>query len=240
VSLAVNMSARQLVHRGLVAMVADALETSKLPATRLTLELTESSVMHDVDLAYQVLAQLRSLGIRIAIDDFGTGWSSFAYLKRFEVDVVKIDRTFTAGVAASADDRVIVDAIAALADALGLGVVAEGVETSEQLRELVSLGIDRGQGFLWAPALENSEFIARFLRPSPADLSGAKPQAGRFGMSRGAGELAALISASSREIEPAARAVQHLTNLFATFQSRHWDNWPSEFGDLTDFSPTNG
>jgi EAL domain-containing protein (putative c-di-GMP-specific phosphodiesterase class I) len=157
-NIAVNLSARQLAEPRLIEMVASALRDSVFPPHLLTLELTETSMMQDFESAQRALSGLRGLGVRLSIDDFGTGWSSFTYLKRFDMDVVKIDRTFISGVADHPDDRAIVDAIAALALALDMDVVAEGVETMRQRQELLSIGVASAQGYLWSRPVVAAEF----------------------------------------------------------------------------------
>jgi diguanylate cyclase (GGDEF)-like protein/PAS domain S-box-containing protein len=152
--VSVNVSARQLGSPHLLGTVRDALARSGLPAERLCLEVTESVVMQDIEVSGAVLGQLRDLGVRTAVDDFGTGYSSLAYLLSLPVDELKVDRSFVRVLDLDDGPAVaIVRAIAALADALGLGVVAEGVETLEQLAHLETLGVQHGQGFLWGKAV---------------------------------------------------------------------------------------
>ena len=145
--VSVNLSARQLSHPGLVGDVYEALQLSRLSPASLCLEITETAVMEDVRNMTSVLGRLKDLGVRLAIDDFGTGYSSLAYLKRFPIDVLKIDRTFVDGLGVGGEDAAIVAAMIRLADALGLLVIAEGVETAGQLRELERLGCWGAQGF---------------------------------------------------------------------------------------------
>jgi EAL domain-containing protein (putative c-di-GMP-specific phosphodiesterase class I) len=157
-TVAVNVSARQLTSPKLVETVREALESTGLAPHLLCLEVTESVVMQDVVMSGQVLGDLRSLGVRTAVDDFGTGFSSLAYLLSLPVDLLKIDRSFIRVLGTESGPAVaIVRAIAVLADALGLKVLAEGVETVEQLAELDSLGVQHGQGFLWGRAVPASE-----------------------------------------------------------------------------------
>ncbi len=134
-----------------------ALERGGLEPSSLCLEITETALMADPAAGLKVLQDLRALGVRLAIDDFGTGYSSLSYLKRFPVDVLKIDRSFVDGLGEDPEDTAIVTAIISLSRALGLRVVAEGVETRRQLDELRRLGCDRAQGFM-------------FARPRPAQL----------------------------------------------------------------------
>ncbi|WP_208029552.1 sensor domain-containing phosphodiesterase [Rhabdothermincola sediminis] len=154
----VNLAARQIAHPDLVPLVVEALEESGLDASMLCLEITETTVMADPAASLEVLGRLRALGVQLAIDDFGTGYSSLATLKQLPVDILKIDRSFVDGLGVDPDDTAIVDAIVSLGRALGLGIVAEGVETSTQLRELRGLGCDRAQGFLFAPAVPADRF----------------------------------------------------------------------------------
>jgi diguanylate cyclase (GGDEF)-like protein len=152
--IAVNLSARQLTDPDLVAKVARSLEESGIDPGSLHLEITETAVMRSADASEATLEALRSLGVRLIIDDFGTGYSSLARLKRLPVTALKIDRTFVDGLGGlDTSDRSIVDAIAQMAHSLHLHVIAEGVETREQLEILHQLGATMGQGFLWSKPL---------------------------------------------------------------------------------------
>ncbi|WP_081655243.1 sensor domain-containing protein [Amycolatopsis orientalis] len=146
-SLKVNLSVRQLDDPHLVPAVRDALATTGLPPGSLTLEVTESALMRDASAAAEVLSALRSLGVLLAIDDFGTGYSSLAQLRRLTLDTLKIDRSFITGIADSRDAAAIVTSIIAMAHAVDLTVVAEGVETAEELELLRELGCDQAQGY---------------------------------------------------------------------------------------------
>jgi diguanylate cyclase (GGDEF)-like protein len=146
--MAVNLSARQIAHRGLVDCVRGCLERHAVPARCIELEITERVVMGDTERAKTTLAQLRALGVRLAIDDFGTGYSSLAYLSRFAVDCLKIDRSFIDDVDKDRERALITSAIVTLGHHLGLDVVAEGVETSEQLAFLTAARCDLVQGYL--------------------------------------------------------------------------------------------
>jgi diguanylate cyclase (GGDEF)-like protein/PAS domain S-box-containing protein len=158
-TLSVNVSARQLAQHDLVAMVRRALsETGTEPST-VCLEITESAVMESGAATTAQLRALKSLGVRLAIDDFGTGFSSLAHLRRFPVDVLKIDGTFVSGLGDQPQDASIAAAVISLAHALGLTTVAEGVETDEQVTILRRLGCDRGQGHLFAPPLPLAEAL---------------------------------------------------------------------------------
>lgn len=146
-TLKVNLSTRQLDDPHLVPAVQDALANTGLPAGALCLEVTESALMRDQEAAAEVLASLRSLGVLLAIDDFGTGYSSLAQLRRLTLDTLKIDRSFITGIAESRDAAAIVTSIIAMAHAVDLTVIAEGVETEEQLDLLRSLDCDQAQGY---------------------------------------------------------------------------------------------
>ncbi|MGW4521716.1 sensor domain-containing protein [Amycolatopsis sp. NPDC004378] len=146
-TLKVNLSARQLDDPHLVPTVQDALAQTGLPASALCLEVTESALMRDQEAAGEVLASLRSLGVLLAIDDFGTGYSSLAQLRRLTLDTLKIDRSFITGIAESRDAAAIVTSIIAMAHAVDLTVIAEGVESAEQVDLLRSLGCDQAQGY---------------------------------------------------------------------------------------------
>ena len=150
----VNLSARQFQYAGLVDDVAAALADAGLDAASLTLEITESMLMADIETAKDTLHALRRLGVRLAIDDFGTGYSSLSYLKQLPVDVIKIDKTFVDEVHIDEDDVALVDAVAGLGQALKMKTVAEGIETDEQWETLRRIGIDHGQGYLFGRPAE--------------------------------------------------------------------------------------
>ncbi|WP_353049404.1 putative bifunctional diguanylate cyclase/phosphodiesterase [Pseudomonas fluorescens] len=146
--IAVNLSALQFCHAGLVKSVASALERHQLPANSLTLEITETTAMSDADASMTVLQKLSDMGVDLSIDDFGTGYSSLMYLKRLPANELKIDRGFVRDLEHDSDDAAIVSAIVALGQALGLRIVAEGVETDVQQSFLTRLGCDSLQGYL--------------------------------------------------------------------------------------------
>ena len=150
--LALNVSARQLDDR-IVAKVRGALESSGLRPGRCILEVTESAFVEDEEMTASTLEGLSALGIQIAIDDFGTGYSSLLYLRRYPIDILKIDRAFVAGIGRSGEDEAICRSITSLAAAVGASSVGEGVETAEQYAVLRSKGCRHGQGFLWSPAV---------------------------------------------------------------------------------------
>jgi diguanylate cyclase (GGDEF)-like protein/PAS domain S-box-containing protein len=156
--LSVNFSARQFQQPGFIAMVAQILKETNLDPRWLELELTESSIMKEPEQAIEKLHELKLMGIRVAIDDFGTGYSSLNYLKRFPIDTLKIDKSFVSDVCKDPHDTAIVRAIITLGHALDLTVIAEGVETHEQLQYLTSLGCDVVQGFLFSKSLSVRAF----------------------------------------------------------------------------------
>src|SRR5207248_1157473 len=148
--LSVNLSARQVQQSDVVATVADAVRAVALDPSLLTLEITETVLMQDVEATVAKLWELKKLGVRIAIDDFGTGYSSLSYLRRFPVDTLKIDKSFLDGVMTGGAQATLVDAVVKLAQTLGLETVAEGVEHVEQLAHLRALRCPRAQGYLFA------------------------------------------------------------------------------------------
>jgi diguanylate cyclase (GGDEF)-like protein/PAS domain S-box-containing protein len=150
-SVSVNVAARQLDDPGLAAAVAKVLADNHLEPAALCLELTETALLRDSAGALETLERLRELGVRLAVDDFGTGYSSLVYLRRYPVQLVKLDRTFVSGVPTSREDAAIVSAVIDLAHALGMQAVAEGVETDEQRSVLAALGCELAQGYLWSP-----------------------------------------------------------------------------------------
>jgi len=156
--ISVNLSPRQFQENGLLSQAAAALDATGLPSELLIFEITETVVMEDLSGAREVMKKLNRLGVRLAIDDFGTGHSSLAYLKQFPVHEVKVDRTFVQGVAESPVDSAIVRAIIDLANAMGISVVAEGVETEDQVAELKMLGCQVAQGFYFSRPLRAEEF----------------------------------------------------------------------------------
>jgi len=158
--VSVNVSAQQLVTDGFVSLVQNALTEWNLPADRLILELTESTLLNAPGDAIEILAQLGAMGVRLAIDDFGTGYSSFAYLRKYPLDKLKIDRSFIVDLAERPDARSIVAAIIDLGHHLDLMVLAEGVETHGQLEILGDLGCDLYQGFLSSPAVSAQALLA--------------------------------------------------------------------------------
>jgi len=156
--LAVNFSARQFQQPSFISRVEEILKETNLDPSWLELEITESSIMKDPDKAIERLLELKMMGIKVAIDDFGTGYSSLNYLKRFPIDTLKIDRSFVSDLCKDPHDTAIVRAIITLGHALDLTVIAEGVETREQLESLKELECDVVQGFLFSKALSSEDF----------------------------------------------------------------------------------
>jgi EAL domain-containing protein (putative c-di-GMP-specific phosphodiesterase class I) len=149
--LSVNLSARQLTAPGLVDRVGRCLSDTGLSPELLCLEITESALMDEAETARTALGALRGIGVTLAIDDFGTGYSSLVYLRRFPIQVLKIDQAFVRGLGCDRSDRAIVAAVIELARAMGASTVAEGVETVDQLLELKQLGCHQAQGYYWSP-----------------------------------------------------------------------------------------
>ena len=181
IGISVNVSAYQLDRDGLAQDVARAIGESGIDPALLTLEITESALMHDVNAAARRLEELKALGVRLAIDDFGTGYSSLAYLRQFPVDALKIDRSFISNLATSHDAGAIIHALVQLGKTLNIETLAEGIEDHAQLRELQREHCDHGQGFLFARPLDASavkDFLTtkrRSARLLPAEDAPAVP-----------------------------------------------------------------
>ena len=160
--MAVNISTAQILTTSLTRNVEAVLRASRVSASSLTLEITETAVMGDIERSIQNLRKLKAIGLHLAIDDFGTGYSSLAYLKRLPIDVLKIDRSFIADLGSDTDDRPLVNAITTLGKTLGLRIVGEGVETAAQLDVLNQLGCPFAQGYLWSrplPAVHMTDWL---------------------------------------------------------------------------------
>jgi diguanylate cyclase (GGDEF)-like protein/PAS domain S-box-containing protein len=172
ITVSVNLSARQIQDPGLVSDVMIALRETGLPARLLTLEITESALMQDVETTTQTLNALKAIGLRLAIDDFGTGYSSLSYLRRFPVDILKIDRSFVATLDSSDTEAALVRSILSLGQTLELETIAEGIEREAQLHELQALGAHLGQGYFFARPLDADAIAAivasgASVRPRP-------------------------------------------------------------------------
>jgi diguanylate cyclase (GGDEF)-like protein/PAS domain S-box-containing protein len=181
-SVAVNLSPRQLVGTQFLELLRELLAQTRVPPERLVLEVTESALMDDAQ-APEMLRAVRATGVHLALDDFGTGYSSLTYLRRFPVDAIKVDRSFVSGLGRDPDDEAIVASVVSLARAVGKKVVAEGVETPQQLAALSALGVDQAQGFLWSRAVSAVDLDlwleqprARFAAP-PQPAPAAPPAA---------------------------------------------------------------
>ena len=175
VHVAVNMSAHQLMAPGFAEDVVDVLAQTGLDPASLVLEVTENILIKDGELALLVLQQLRRTGVRIALDDFGTGYSSLSYLHRMPIDILKIDRSFVADIERASRGAAIVGAVTNLAHALGMTVVAEGVETPLQRQQVAAMGADHAQGYLYARPMPVAAFEELLNRsaPVPLHLTGA-------------------------------------------------------------------
>jgi diguanylate cyclase (GGDEF)-like protein/PAS domain S-box-containing protein len=161
--LSVNLSGRQLLDHGLVDEISSLLDESGVPPSALCLEITESALLDESDRATEAIETLHRMGVTFAVDDFGTGYSSLLYLRRFPIKVVKLDRSFVAGLGHTDSDRAIVRATIELAHSLGMRACAEGVEEAGQLEELCALGCDLAQGHLWSEATPASDFYAKVV-----------------------------------------------------------------------------
>ena len=177
--VAVNLSASQFRQGDLLSTIRDALDTAGLEARFLEVELTESVVMSDPEESIAILEQLSAMGVLVSVDDFGTGYSSMSYLRRLPIDKIKIDRGFIGEVMSRPDDASIVRAIVSLAHSLKLKVVAEGVESVEQLEFLKTLGCDQYQGFHFSPALPAAQFEALVRATSEDDPEFTEAEAQR-------------------------------------------------------------
>ncbi|MEA2395263.1 MAG: hypothetical protein QOJ82_3154, partial [Solirubrobacteraceae bacterium] len=158
--MSVNLSARQIAHPDLAEMVAAVLRQTDIDPGQLRLELTESSLMDDPDAALATMNALTELGVKLVLDDFGTGYSSLAYVQRFPISVLKVDRSFVANLGGESSDGAIVAAVVNMAHGLGVEVVAEGVETESQATALQALGCEYAQGYLYGRPMPAEE-----LRP---------------------------------------------------------------------------
>jgi diguanylate cyclase (GGDEF)-like protein len=168
VSMAVNVSAIQVARDDVPAMLEDAIRAHKVAPERIALELTESAIVADPDRAAKAMDAVRSIGATIALDDFGTGYSNLAYLQRLPIDVLKIDKSFVTGMLGDRDKVAIVRAILSLAQALGLGTTAEGVETPELSQTLAALGCTLAQGYHYAAPLDADAAFAYWSRSNSA------------------------------------------------------------------------
>ena len=169
--ISVNVSASQLSRSSFVERLRRTVQDIGIDPRLVELEVTEGVIVEGAGDAREAIDQIAALGVGIAIDDFGTGYSGLAYLKRLPIDTVKIDQTFVRDLTVDPDDAAIVTAIVAMARSLGVEVIAEGVETEEQLAELKRLGCHRGQGYLLARPM-NAAAVVKLLRSSLAVVGG--------------------------------------------------------------------
>lgn len=169
--VAVNLSGRQFLHHNLMKSIEEAILKSRFDARLLEFEITESVAMHNAEDSIGIMRQLKARGMSLALDDFGTGYSSLAYLKRFPIDKLKIDKTFVRDIPEDQNDLAIVSAIIAMAHALGLKVQAEGVETHAQADFLRDCGCEFAQGYLFGRPLPADEFEALLASQERVDLA---------------------------------------------------------------------
>ncbi len=158
--LSVNITAADIVRPGFASQFIELVDSSHFDPRRLTVEVTESGLIEDLNAAAYLLANLREGGLRVAIDDFGTGYSSLAYLKALPLDYLKIDKRLCEDITGSTRDRVVVRSVIDMARSLGLGVIAEGVETEEQLGLLAQEGCNLYQGFLCSQPIDSAALAA--------------------------------------------------------------------------------
>jgi EAL domain-containing protein (putative c-di-GMP-specific phosphodiesterase class I) len=167
-TMSINLSVRQLQHSDVIADVRDAVEEAGIEPSALTLEITETVLMADTDLAVTRLRELKALGVNLALDDFGTGYSSLSYLSRFPVDILKMDRSFLTG-GATPEMSELASAVLALGTTLKLDVVAEGIEQPEQWTSLRDLGCEFGQGFFFARPMDAEAALEHLAAAKLAD-----------------------------------------------------------------------
>ena len=167
--VAINVSGYQMRQDNFARLLETGLRAHGLQPNRFTCEITESVAMEDTQVTRRALARLGKLGVHVSIDDFGTGYSSLGYLRRLPVDALKIDRSFVMGIGDDPADRAVIEAVAALAHALGKSVTAEGVETPAQLDHVRAAGCDRAQGYLFAKPM-SARAIVLWAIDAPASL----------------------------------------------------------------------
>ncbi|MEX2289048.1 MAG: EAL domain-containing protein [Mycobacteriales bacterium] len=168
IQIAVNLSERQLLQPDIAALVREALTVADCPAERMLIEVAEGALLQDPEAAGAALRAMKELGVEIAVDDLGTGSSALSYLKRFPIDLVKVDRWLVAGLGTDPEQSAVVAALVSLAQAIGVRCVAEGVETSDQLDVLRRLGCELGQGYLFSRAMNvnaATDWLARAVSP---------------------------------------------------------------------------
>ena len=162
--IAVNVSPQQFARDGFIDSIVAALEASGEPASRLNIEITENVFIHNQEAVSRLLSECKAMGVGVSLDDFGTGYSSLGYLTRFPLDNLKIDRSFVVRLPSDPTSKVLVKAVIQLAHSLGLVVVAEGVETQEQLAHLKAEGCDNIQGYLYSKPVKAEQIPELLLR----------------------------------------------------------------------------
>ncbi len=182
IGISVNVSAHQLLSPGFTRVVAGVLNGTPADPDLLTLEMTESVLVHDEQRALVVLAELKQLGVQVALDDFGTGYSSLGYLDSLPIDTIKIDKRFIAHLTADPGSQVIVSAIIQMAHGLGIATVSEGVETAQQHQAVTKLGSDACQGFYFAKPMLAANIDALIGRRRPPQRPAHRPDAEVFAM----------------------------------------------------------
>ena len=170
--MSINLSRQQFIQPDLVQQVAAILEDAHVSGHHIQLEITESMLMHNIESARKQMMALKALGIQLAIDDFGTGYSSLSYLHRFPTDTLKIDQSFVASIPGSLEDCNIIQTIIVLGQKLNMTVIAEGIETAEQLRYLEIYGCQKGQGYFFARPLPSQQ-ATQLLERAPNWLIGS-------------------------------------------------------------------
>ncbi len=197
-TISVNLSGRQIADADLVSDVARILATTRLTPACLTLEITETTLVRDVDTTVAVFRALKALGVRLAIDDFGTGYSSLSYLRQFPIDILKIDRSFVASLDEGTESSALVRSILNLSATLRLDTVAEGIETPEQRRALESLGATRGQGFLFARPMDPAAMAAMLAGGVSPPTAAQTPETTRPTTRPGAGRRTRATASAAR------------------------------------------
>jgi len=165
-SMSINLSVRQLMHDQIIRDVRESIDDAGLDPSTVTMEITETTLMHDTEVTRERLAELRKIGVSLAVDDFGTGYSSLQYVQRFPIDIIKIDRSFVTGLGTNPGDGAVVQSMIELSQRLGVHTVAEGIDRPEQVTLLQSLGADLGQGYLFSKPVAAPE-ISALLDSSP-------------------------------------------------------------------------
>ena len=165
-TMMVNLSVRQLMHEQIIRDVREAVDDAGLDPSTVTMEITETTLMHDTEMTRERLAELREIGVSLAVDDFGTGYSSLQYVQRFPIDIIKIDRSFVTGLGTNPGDGAVVQSMIELSQRLGVHTVAEGIDRPEQVTLLQSLGADLGQGYLFSKPVVADQITA-LLDASP-------------------------------------------------------------------------